>query len=202
MTERFNRRGFTAGPSSRRTGSWFGTFTDPRYTGNIALIYTTPTKARKHSTLLLLAITGAICACSPCEARTSVLHCNSAGFRCCSAFFRARGLGVDEQDSRGTIFARVGDEFTVALPAASSDATLTEWTVNQPAQGVVVEGVSGSGNGTTFSSDFSLRAAKPGRVQLVFPQRGSPRKNGHIFFRRFVIAGKYLHRPVVATSPS
>ena len=173
MTQRFTG-GVHGGTIVTTHGSWFGTFTDPRYTGNIALIYTTP-EGTQAPALYFYCDHGRYLRLLPERSPDFGFAVQRGGFSMLQRVLpRPRFGPLTEQDSRGTIFARVGDEFTIVLPAASSDATLTEWTVNQPAQGVVVEGVYGSGNGTTFSSNFSLRAAKPGRVQLVFRSADHP----------------------------
>ena len=173
MTERFTG-GAHGGAIVTTHGSWLGTFTDPKFTGNVALLYTTP-EGTQAPPLYFYCDHGRYLRLLPDRSPDFAFALQRGGFSMLQRVLpRPRFGPLTEQDSRGTIFARVGDEFIVALPAGSLDATRTEWMVSKPAQGVVVEGLSGSGNGTTFSSDFSLRAAKPGRFRLMFRSADHP----------------------------
>jgi hypothetical protein len=78
-------------------------------------------------------------------------------------------------DNPTNVFARVGDEFTIELPARSIETTLTAW-VPETSPGVLVIGVYGSGNGASFFSDFTATAAKPGHFIVNFRSAENPRR--------------------------
>lgn len=85
---------------------------------------------------------------------------------------------VSDADSGLTLRARVGDGFELALPVASLATYRTAWTMKPPAaQCMTIHTITGSGNGNAFKSDFTLKAAAPGKVHLEFQSDEQPSRS-------------------------
>jgi hypothetical protein len=85
---------------------------------------------------------------------------------------------VTVADSGTALHARVGDTFTVALPVASLAAYRTAWTMKPPAaQCMTIYTITGSGNGSAFTSNFELKASAPGKVNLEFQSVEQPSRS-------------------------
>lgn len=82
---------------------------------------------------------------------------------------RGRFGPLTDKDAGRAIYARVGDEFEVTLPAPLADSTLGFWTIARgSARNIVTTGPWGSGNGDQYSSGFILKAVAPGNASVVF----------------------------------
>jgi hypothetical protein len=85
---------------------------------------------------------------------------------------------MTDADAGTTVYARVGDTIILALPVASMATYRTAWTMKGPAaQCVTIYSITGSGNGNAFSSDFTLKAAAPGKVHLEFQSAAQPSRS-------------------------